>query len=397
MPISTGDLLMGLGAAVGGTGPQYLQGLQQREQQMTQQKRAELQARQQAMYQDAYTALNLLKTGDLDGIIALGKDRLEMLKTFPDANPSDTQRVVQNAILAKQGDSSAVANLAKDLVSATSRGLSMGMIKLPEPEKLQEIPQGGSLYSQRQGKIIAQGTPKPVDKFTVLTPEQVKTLGLEPGSYKQDITTGEVSKIGGATTTINLGEQTPELGKEVDKQFANALDAAGTSAAARPQLEMLKQLAPITTTGAIPAAISKMFPTFNDANAAFIGIANQVLPSLRVPGSGSQSDKDIDVLLNSIGNLASSAATKQLTIQSLIEKDNINQQLADIAQEYASGNINRAEALKRRREINSRGIIPVELKSLLSSVANIPKSARDNGVTLEEWNKMTPEQKKVWK
>jgi hypothetical protein len=169
--INTGDLLMGLGAAIGGTGPQFIQGLDQRDQQ----KRAELQARQQAMYQDAATGLQLVRAGDLDGLIALGEDRLQLLQTYPDADPSDTQRITQLARYAKQNDPVALRNLAMELTAATSRGLSMGLIKMPEAQKPQIIPgssvvNGQIITQDAMGNLVAQTpegfTPTPANRET---------------------------------------------------------------------------------------------------------------------------------------------------------------------------------------------------------------------------------------
>ena len=399
MAINTGDLLMGLGAAVGGTGPQFIQGLEQRDRQATEQKRAELQARQQAMYQDAATGLQLLSQGDLDGLIALGEDRLQLLQTYPDADPSDTQRIIQNARFAKQGDPVALRNLATELTSATTRGMSMGLIKMPEAQKPMIVGKNETLVNPMTGEEIFQGVAEPAETFRVLTPKEVEQYQLDPGSYKINEKTQEVTRIGAPTTTVNIGEggQSPEFSKLIDQQFAGFLNAASTSASARPQLEMLTQLAPLTTQGQIPAQISRLFPTFNDANAAFIGITNQVLPSLRVPGSGAQSDKDIDVLLNSIGNLSASAEVKQLMLRSLIQKDEINQQLADITEEYAANAITRAEAIKRTRAINSRSIIAPELQMALREVAGLPKAAKEANLTVDEWNRMTAAEKNQFK
>jgi hypothetical protein len=166
MAINTGDLLMGLGAAVGGTGPQFIQGLEQRDRQATEQKRAELQARQQAMYQDAATGLQLLSQGDLDGLITLGEDRLQLLQTYPDADPSDTQRIIQNARFAKQGDPVALRNLATELTQATTRGMSMGLIKMPEAQKPVVVGQNEALVNPVTGEPIYQGAAKPENRET---------------------------------------------------------------------------------------------------------------------------------------------------------------------------------------------------------------------------------------
>ena len=203
----------------------------------------------------------------------------------------------------------------------------------------------------------------------------------------------------GPLVTVDTGGASDELNKLVDQQLAGYFTAASTSASAAPQLQLLSQLAPLTTEGQIPAALSRMFPTFNDANQAFIGITNQVLPSLRVPGSGAQSDKDIDVLLNSIGPLAASADAKQLLIQSMMQKNAINQQLADVTQQVVDGSITRPQATALIRQINSQSIISPALRQAMDRImpsgsqSGIPQSAIDAGVTPDMWNLMTPEQK----
>ena len=222
MAINTGDLLMGLGAAIGGTGPQFIQGLEQRDRQRTEQKRAELQARQQAMYQDAATGLQLLSAGDLDGLIALGEDRLQLLQTYPDADPSDTQRIVQNARFAKQGDPVALRNLATELTTATSRGLSMGIIKMPEAQKPMIVGKGDTVFDPITKKVIFESSQE-----QPTTPAAIQELqwraeqgGLIPGTPEYAAWAREG---GGRGTNINVAAAapTPPTG------YRNVFDANG--------------------------------------------------------------------------------------------------------------------------------------------------------------------------
>jgi hypothetical protein len=399
MAINFGDILGGLGAAYGGRAQEYAQGIQQREQGLTERKRAELEARQRAMYQDGYQAFQMLSDGNIDGIISLANDRLEMLSTFQDADPSDTLQVLRDAEAAKAGDPMAIRNLSMTLSSAAQTAQRMGLV--PQQEAERGVVVDGNLVGQNTGRVIYQGQPKPTEE-----PAAMQTLrfraqaaGLEPGTpeYADFMRSG-----GGGGQVINVdtgGGPSDELNKLLDTQLAGYFTAASTSASAAPQLQLLSQLAPLTTEGQIPAALSRMFPTFNDANQAFIGITNQVLPSLRVPGSGAQSDRDIDVLLNSIGPLAASADTKQLLIQSMMQKNAINQQLADVTQQVVDGSITRPQATAMIREINSQSIISPALQQALNKIMpsgapiNVPQSAVDAGVTPEMWNLMTPEQK----
>lgn len=399
MAINFGDVLGGLGAAYGGRAQQYAQGIQQREQGLTERKRAELEARQRAMYQDGYQAFQMLSDGNIDGIISLANDRLEMLSTFQDADPSDTLQVLRDAEAAKAGDPMAIRNLSMTLSSAAQTAQRMGLVpQQAAPEEYTLSPGQARFRGNEQIASVAEAAPQEPGAVQALRIRAAES-GLQPGTqeYFDFMRSG-----GGGGQVINVdtgGGPSDELNKLLDTQLAGYFTAASTSASAAPQLQLLSQLAPLTTEGQIPAALSRMFPTFNDANQAFIGITNQVLPSLRVPGSGAQSDRDIDVLLNSIGPLAASADTKQLLIQSMMQKNAINQQLADVTQQVVDGSITRPQATAMIREINSQSIISPALQQALNKIMpsgapiNVPQSAVDAGVTPEMWNLMTPEQK----
>lgn len=188
MAITIGDMLGGIGAAFGGTSQQYAQGLRQREQGITEQKRAELIARQQAMYQDAGAAFQLLQQGDLDGIISLADDRLELLGTFPDADPSDTMQIRDLAVAARQGDPIALRELATSLTSATSAGYASGILQRPAVDS---VVVDGRLVNRSTGDVIYEptGDSQPTGSF-----------GLTP-SYLQDaegnIRLAQLSSAGG--------------------------------------------------------------------------------------------------------------------------------------------------------------------------------------------------------
>lgn len=399
MAINFGDILGGLGAAYGGRAQEYSEGIRQREQGLTEQKRVELEARQRAMYQDGYQAFQMLAEGDLDGIIALADDRLEMLSTFENVDPSDTLQVRRDAEAAKAGDPTAIRNLSMTLSSAAQTAQRMGLV--PQQEQERGVVVGGNLVGQNTGRLMYQASPETPQEPAAVQSLRIRATesGLVPGTpeYSDFMRSGGGGN--GQVINVDTGGASNELNKLVDQQLAGYFTAASTSASAAPQLQLLSQLAPLTTEGQIPAALSRMFPTFNDANQAFIGITNQVLPSLRVPGSGAQSDKDIDVLLNSIGPLAASADTKQLLIQSMMQKNAINQQLADVAQQVVDGSITRPQATALIRQINSQSIISPALQQALNKImpsgaqSSIPQSAVDAGVTPEMWNLMTPEQK----
>jgi len=139
-----GLLLRGLGAAFSNQVPEFRQQMamerenqyiqSQREQQAQMQRAEMMQARQRAMYQDAESALKLLAAGDLDGVVQLGRERIELLKNF-DADPSDTVRITQLAQLSRAGDRNAYQSLQRELLGAVNRGMAMGYITPPQVEE----------------------------------------------------------------------------------------------------------------------------------------------------------------------------------------------------------------------------------------------------------------------
>jgi hypothetical protein len=163
MAINFGDILGGLGAAYGGRAQEYAQGIQQREQGLAEQKRAELEARQRAMYQDGYQAFMMLgdpdKDGDenLDGIISLANDRLEMLSTFQDADPSDTMEVLNLASAAKAGDSSALPRLTQILLGAAETAVNMGLV--PQRQQERGVVVDGNVVNPMTGDLIYAAPP----------------------------------------------------------------------------------------------------------------------------------------------------------------------------------------------------------------------------------------------
>jgi hypothetical protein len=227
MAITIGDMLGGIGAAFGGTSQQYAQGIRQREQQMTQRKREELQARQIAMYQDAGAADQLLQQRDFDGIINLANDRLEILQTFDDADPSDTMRILENAIAAKAGDPIALRNLSLELTGAVSAGRAMGILQAPEVSQEEEYTLGPNDIRYRGTEVIGRGSTPAVDVGFEIVPvaEVSGIVGLDPTkAYQRNIETGQISQVGGGGPTVNVVNATE--GERKAGTLANRLDYA---------------------------------------------------------------------------------------------------------------------------------------------------------------------------
>lgn len=245
--ISTGQLLMGLGAAVSNQGPQYVQGLKQEQQQMSDRKRQELEYRQKAMYQDGYQAFQMLSNGNLDGIISLANDRLEMLGTFPDADPSDTMRILSYAEAAKAGDPTAIRNLSMELSSAANMAVNMGIVTPQKPEEY-TLKAGETRFS---GSNPLASLPAEVEPgFEIIPQSEVSAIpGLDPTKpYQRNIKTNQISQVGGAGTTVNVGTATE--GERKAGTLANRLDFA---------MSQVNDVMSLNPDAAMPGKVASLF------------------------------------------------------------------------------------------------------------------------------------------
>ena len=130
-----GQALGGFGAGLQGNLPQFqqAQAQQQQMQMLQQEKEQEMQlARQQALFVDAQAGLQFLEAGNYDEIVELGMNRLQNLQQLGAEDPSDTQRLTQLAIAARNGSEEARELLRNELTSAVNIGRATGMLEAPE-------------------------------------------------------------------------------------------------------------------------------------------------------------------------------------------------------------------------------------------------------------------------
>jgi hypothetical protein len=148
-----GTMLAGFSAGSQGQLPAFIQ-TQQNQQVMDQQamaqKQAEAERRMATYYTDAAAGLDLLKSGNIDGFLKLGSQRLQLLQNFPDADPSDTQRLMQLGVAAKNGSKQAAELLKAELETTVDLGRELGIIEMKGP---QVVP-GSSIVN---GQIVTMG------------------------------------------------------------------------------------------------------------------------------------------------------------------------------------------------------------------------------------------------
>ena len=169
MPIQFDPFVASQGFAAGLAGklPEFQQSQNQKRQlDIEQQKQdAEMQTQvQNSQYKDAYVAQQLLANEDYDGIVKLGITRLTMLQGL-NANPAETQRVLQVAIAARNGDPEARRLLKGELDSAVNVGMATGVLKAPEKEGVTSVNPEYDVIDAA-GNLIRAGIPETKERAT---------------------------------------------------------------------------------------------------------------------------------------------------------------------------------------------------------------------------------------
>lgn len=187
-----GNALAGFSAGINGQLPQFMQQQQEsrmlQEQQAMQQQQRQQQAaieRQKTMFVDAQAALQFAEKGDYENVVNLGMMRLDLLQNFPDADPSDTRRVTQLALAARNGSREAADLLKAELTNAVEIGRSIGVLETPKPAqgatdqgKLQQDLNAGLITQEQYDKLSAA---QPTNEFRTLE-ARAQAAGLTAGT-----------------------------------------------------------------------------------------------------------------------------------------------------------------------------------------------------------------------
>lgn len=258
--------MQGFSAGLQGQLPQFQavqnQKLQQEQEQMRYQQEQQqkmVEQRQKTMFTDANAALQLLKMGNLDGVVKLGINRLQGLQQlsqqFPDIDPSDTQRLTQLAVAAKNGDEEALELLQAELESTVQVGQAIGVLEAPKAaEGATDI---GKLKQDLNAGLITQEQYDEAEKalgdesFEVLTPEMAAELGLpDDKPFQRNTRTQQISQIGsGPAVQVNTGQATES--ERTAGILANRLDFA------QSQINDILSASPeAAAPGALPTALN---------------------------------------------------------------------------------------------------------------------------------------------
>ena len=235
---------------------------------------------------------------------------------------------------------------------------------------------------------IAGKTPK--NTFSMMSEADRVAAGLPVGSYQTD-SLGRTYTIGkdGTTIKINTGDEaTPDneqlfeaLAAAQGKTYASYSAQADKSADLMRDINMLGQLLKQAPTGPVTGFFAEKFKGLDSAADAVQGIIARLAPSMRVVGSGSTSDIEVQKMADSLGSLRSSPLANDLIHAAFMAKLNIDVQRGKIVDQMQNSEITVIEGRKALQKLNSQSIISDPLASLLYGPSGSSNASSSGGGT----------------
>jgi len=237
-----------------------------------------------------------------------------------------------------------------------------------EPWQFVTLPDGTlARANQQTGAIERVGQfAKPQEAPTSYREYQLAKENGFQGTYAD----WEKVKTPGTNVTVNNQDQN-EFSKKAAarnvERFGNLADAGTASGAVAQSMPVLRELLTQAPQGPVSGRLAEMFPGFSTAGDAFMAQVNQIAPTLRVPGSGAMSDRDMDILMSSLPRLRSDPAANQMILNVFERKAQLNAERGAIAQAALRGEITPEEADKRISAIDKQPLLDERSRSMLQN------------------------------
>jgi hypothetical protein len=237
--------------------------------------------------------------------------------------------------------------------------------------------------------------------------QQEQSAGRQPLSFNEWDLQGKKAgatsvSVGGSPTVPGDDALRKKLMEGEGTAWSNYLATGNTAAGMQQDMELLSEVIELAPQGPITGRIAQAFPGVSDAAGVFQSVVKRVAPSLRVEGSGSQSDIEYNGFLQSLPSLTNRPEANRAIATFLQSKAQINMDRAEVVRQYQNGEIDAPTARRSISEIDQRSIMTPEIQGLLGSLdgrAGAPQSdipPVPEGVPPEDWEVMTPEERALW-
>lgn len=237
-----------------------------------------------------------------------------------------------------------------------------------EPWQFVQAPDGTLLRANQQ-----TGTIERVGSFTKQNelPNSYREYQLARESgFQGSYADWEKVKSPGTTVTVNNQDEgefaKKAAGRNVER-FGNIADGGTAAVNVSQSIPVMREILAEAPQGPLLGRLAERYPGFSTAGDAFMAQVNQIAPTLRIPGSGAQSDRDMDILMGSFPRLRNNPETNAIIMDLFERKAQLNVQRAEIAAAALRGEIKPAEADRRLSELEKTPLLNPRLRSLFEN------------------------------
>lgn len=249
----------------------------------------------------------------------------------------------------------------------------------------------GSMFrvDERSGKMEQIYGGKP-DTYTPLTDEEEVKLGLDPAGAYQRGADNKISKIGGDGTTVNIDQKTEGAfeKKAAEKQAETFDTMASEGLNARADLGIIGELEGLLKgQGGVGTGVAGWLAQrgiggegMGDLQATQ-ALINKLVPTQRQAGSGSMSDRDVELFTRSLPSLWNQPGGNEKIINVMRGLAQYKASQGEIADQVLNGEITRQEGRKLLRALPN----PLaDFKAPEAAKSGAKKSTEIDGYTIEE-------------
>lgn len=315
-----------------------------------------------------------------------GPTMSDLLTAASNPNLSESQRGIVNALLNQKMEESNPANQ----IAIEKGRLELEALKNPAVKYDFITGRDGAIFRTDQGGGLEQvyggkpDLPNDVQEY-----EYAKGQGYQ-GTYAD--WTMENKKAG--ASQVNIDQKTEgAFDKKLAEKQAEAFDTMATEGlGARADIGVINELdtllkgqgGMLTGLAGVAAKYGLGGEGADDLQAAQ-ALINRLVPTQRQPGSGSMSDRDVELFTRSLPNLWNTPEGNQKIISVMRGLAQYRQAQGDIAQRVMAGEINRQDATKELRAL------PNPLADIRTGEAGVPE-----GMDPEDWKFLTPEERRLF-
>lgn len=217
--------------------------------------------------------------------------------------------------------------------------------------------------------------------YTQVTGAELGLTGDDAGKMFNVSPERQVTAIGGAGTTVNVGDEgaTGAMNKKLAEAegalLATYLQQGPIASGALQDLSLLQEILPMAPQNPLTGRFAEMFPGVSSAGAAASSVIKRVAPTLRVEGSGSSSDIEYNGMLQSLPALQNYPEANAAIVAMMQAKAAINLERSELVRAYSNSKQTDEDAATLRAklsELDKRSIMTPELRNTIAMLSGVP-------------------------